>query len=370
MQEVYSLEYVPEYLAKGGLLPTKLEDRDWDLLIRRINDKKCTPFLGAGAAYGTLPLGSKIARDWAEEYDYPLEDNTNLTRVATYLAVKYDSMWPKDLLLKSWFKDPKPPDFKAPGEPHGALAGLPIPVYMTTNYDSFMVQALRAAGKTPHRELCRWNNFTKDIPSVFDNPNGFEPTSEEPVVYHLHGHDEYVESLVLTEDDYLDFLVSISKDPELLPHHVRRRLTWTSLLFIGYSLTDWNFRVLFRGLINSMEPTLRRISVTVQVPPQVDGDAPAPTQADEGVSAPTQADGTLPASTPANEDAPDSRQTDEDAPAPTQADGDEPASTQAEIQEYLSNYYGKIDIRVYWGTAQNFMQELRTRWDAFKKDNG
>jgi hypothetical protein len=298
-----------------------LEDRDWDLLLRRIRDGKCTPFLGAGAAHGVLPLGSQIAQDWAKEYKYPLEDAGNLARVATYLAVEYDPMYPKETLLQKWFRDPRPPDFNDRSEPHAVLAGLPFPIYMTTNYDPFMTNALVAAGKKPHRELCRWNKFTKDFPSIFDKEPGFEPTTAEPVVFHLHGHDQYAESLVLTEDDYLDFLVSISKDDELLPHRIRRCLAGTSLLFVGYSLADWSFRVLFRGLVTSVEQSLRRISLTVQLPPSSPGDR------------------------------------------------EKPEAAQAEIQAYLSKYFGQIEIRVYWGTAQEFMSELRTRWEAFQKSN-
>lgn len=302
-------------------MPTKLEDRDWDLLMRRIRAGKCTPFLGAGAAYGVLPLGSQIARDWARQFGYPLEDAGNLARVATYLAVEYDAMYPKEILLKNWFQNSRQPDYSNPDEPHAALASLPFPIYMTTNYDPFMTQALKAAGKKPHRELCRWNNFVKECPSIFDDKKAiFEPSPAEPVVFHLHGHDGYAESLVLTEDDYLDFLVRISKDAELLPHQVRRCLSGTSLLFVGYSLADWSFRVLFRGLVNSMEQSLRRISVTVQLPPEPGG----------GLS----------------------------------------NSSPEEIQNYLSKYFDQIDIRVYWGTAQEFMTELRAHWQSFENSNG
>ena len=42
-------------------MPDILQDRDWTLLLRRIKDGKCTPFLGAGACYGALPLGSTLA---------------------------------------------------------------------------------------------------------------------------------------------------------------------------------------------------------------------------------------------------------------------------------------------------------------------
>ena len=94
---------------------------------------------------------------------------------------------------------------------------------------------------------------------------GFVPTPASPVVFHLHGRLSVPESLVLTEDDYLDFLVTVSRDQKLLPHQIKRAMAGASLLFIGYRLADWNFRVLHRGLVMAGEPSLRRLSVTVQL---------------------------------------------------------------------------------------------------------
>src|SRR5947209_3470846 len=147
-------------------MPNMLEEKDWDLLLRRIRDGRCTPFLGAGACFGVLPLGSEISEEWAQKYSYPLEDSTNLIRVAQFLAVNKDPMFPKEEILER-FKNAAPPDFTSPDEPHGVLAGLPLPVYMTTNYDSFMVQALKSRNKDPKREFCRWSKELKS-PSVFD----------------------------------------------------------------------------------------------------------------------------------------------------------------------------------------------------------
>ena len=294
-------------------MPNTLSDSDWTLLLQRIKRGKCTPFLGAGACYPALPLGSTLARELAEKHHYPLDNPSDLVRVAQYIAVQTDSLFPKYEVLDRLEKA-QPPDFNQPDETHGILADLPLPVYMTTNYDDFMTRSLRSRGKKPNRELFRWNSeLARDQPSVFDSKPGYSPTPEEPVIFHLHGHSGVPELLVLTEDDYLDFLVNISSSQYKLPHWIERALAGSTLLFVGYSLADWNFRVLFRGLVSTREQSLRYGNFTVQV-------LPLPADATE-----------------------ENRQ---------------------QIQRYLDKYFGKIEVRVYWGTAAEFAAELRERATA------
>jgi hypothetical protein len=50
-----------------------LKEKTWEILLERINEKKCTPFLGAGACAGALPLGSELARDLADGQNYPFK---------------------------------------------------------------------------------------------------------------------------------------------------------------------------------------------------------------------------------------------------------------------------------------------------------
>jgi hypothetical protein len=282
-----------------------LRDTDWRLLLARIADGVCTPFLGAGATAHTLPLASDIARRWADDHGYPLGDADDLARVAQFLAVHQDdAMYPKERIGDE-FAQLDPPDFTADGEPHALLASLPLPIFITTNYDDSMYAALAAAGKDPHREVCRWNRS----PALAEEPSPFAdaayvPTAANPLVYHLHGRIGLPESLVLTEDDYLDFLVAVSRDPGLLPHPIQRALAGTSLLFIGYRLADWDFRVIHRGLVAATEASLRRLSVTVQLT----ADAPA--------------------------------------------------------REYLDEYFGALKVRVYWGTAAEFVADLGRRRSA------
>jgi hypothetical protein len=288
-----------------------LQARDWEMLLSRIKEGRCTPFLGAGACHPTLPLGSEIARRWADEYGYPLEDSSDLARVAQFLAVEYDPMYPKEKFIRQVLQGKEPPVFTERDEPHGILADLPLPVYITTNYDDYMVRALQSRNKHPQRELCCWNKYIRDQSSVFESESGFDPTPGEPVVYHLHGHDAVPESLVLAECDYLDFLVNISRDQYKLPARIQEALSRASLLFVGYSLQDWSFRVLFRGVVESTDESLRRISVTVQLPPAA------------------------------------------------------PHSDQDRAQGYLDRYYQGMHIRVFWGTAREFAAKLREHWEAF-----
>jgi hypothetical protein len=108
------------------------------------------------------------------KFGYPLEDgsNSNLISMAQFLALKYsDSIFPKDLIVEM-FKEVKAPDFTDPLEPHRALARLPLPVYITTNYDDFMSQALIRQHWDLKRVLCQWNKAVKDY--VRDNPTILE----------------------------------------------------------------------------------------------------------------------------------------------------------------------------------------------------
>jgi hypothetical protein len=285
-----------------------VKDSDWTRLIKRIHAGACTPFLGAGACHGTLPLGGDVAAEWAQTYKYPLRDRDNLARVAQFVGVMEDPMTPKEL-MRDLLGRLDPPDFTRPEEPHAALAKLPFPLFLTTNYDDFMTKALAAEGKDARQEVCRWNRSLAVLqePSRLADDPTYAPTPKAPVVYHLHGRLGVPHSMVLTEDDYLDFLVAISRDAALLPHQIQRAVAETSLLFIGYGLADWNFRVIHRGLVTSGEGSLRRLSVTVQVDPN-------------------------------------------------------DAESVDTAREYLDSYFEAMDVRVFWGTAADFVAELSSRW--------
>jgi hypothetical protein len=76
----------------GSILPT---DLDWTLILLRVRDERCVPFLGAGASLGGpgemgLPTASELAGELAQDCEYPGTDTSDLLRVAQYYRMVYD----------------------------------------------------------------------------------------------------------------------------------------------------------------------------------------------------------------------------------------------------------------------------------------
>lgn len=246
-----------------------MDEGTWARLVARVARGECTPFLGAGAAAATLPVGSAFAGELAAKYSIPATGPLDLALVTQYASVGVDDpMAAKDDVVAR-IEGAELPDFADPAEPHSVLASLPLPVYLTTNYDHFLEAALQHHGKSAASEICRWNRLLQEddlLGSRFDD-DGYRPTVAEPVVYHLHGDVSYRQSMVLTEDDYLAFLVNLQRNRDLLPPVIRRALTASALLFVGYSLRDWTFRVIFHGMVLGVEETVQTPGVAVQLPP-------------------------------------------------------------------------------------------------------
>lgn len=294
--ERQSLPSTPLRRSKG------FQENDWANLLRRIQAGKCTPILGPQMLEGFLPSRAEIASKWAAEIGYPLRPSDDLSQVAQYMSVQYDAMYPKEKLAAE-INSAGLPDETGFDEPYRALAELPLSMYITANYDGLMSRALGLAGRRPSQDLVHWNRFQEQRSSSLAD---HEPTPAEPCVFHLYGVLEQPESLVLTENDFLDYIVQVG-NTDVLPHQVRRALAATSLLFIGFDFRDRSFRVLLRGLVASIDPSLRRISIATQMIPGEDDRA-------------------------------------------------------ERSQSYIEYYYDSLGIKVYWGSIREFTRELSRRW--------
>jgi len=160
--------------------------------------------------------------------------------------------------------------------PLAVLADLNLPIYITTNYDHFIEKALETrGGKHPISDFCRWNedlvdyaNEEKINPELYDPDSGLEITSSNPLVYHLYGDIKHPKSMVLTEKDYIDFIINLNRNygKNIFPVIARPQLTSASLLFIGYSMDDVSFRIILKSIVNSLRITFQLSNVAVMEP--------------------------------------------------------------------------------------------------------
>lgn len=250
----------------------QLKKETWATLVDAVMAGECTPFLGAGVAVPHLPTGAALSTRLAAQFEYPLADTKNLARVTQYIASRFQPAYVKRLICDHLLEeqetaapalaDGMPPNYRM-------LARLRLPIYITTNYDNYLERAVVATGEaTPDVQICRWND--RLFAELGKYPVS-EPAAGTPMIFHLHGHFSSRHSILVTEDDYIDFTVSLAQRPiktaPVIPHFVRRALGNTNLLFIGYSLEDWNFRVLMRHLMKQqqVQPHDRYSNISIQL---------------------------------------------------------------------------------------------------------
>jgi hypothetical protein len=335
-----------QLLGQRGQISSDRQEDFWPKLLANIEAGACVPFLGPRVNHGLLPSPSAVARRLAEKYNYPLADGHDLARVAQFIALDDPPLLRNEYirtLRRSLFSylDLKPTredrqryadanfsDTAAglgwaekvlavqENEIHHLLAELPLPLYLTTNVDSFMTEALRHKGRAPRRMGLRWQKAEAGTPQ-FTLPQ--ELSVEQPVVLHLNGYDAdpvQQANLVLSEESYLEHFIRLSREQDyILPAQVNTALSQSSFLFLGYDLNDWEFRVVIQGLIGAIEQRKKKeerklhVGVQLELNPDLDSD---------------------------------------------------------KVLSYLRRYLrDRFNIEIYWGTPQQFMTELHSEWQAY-----
>jgi SIR2-like domain len=290
-----------------------ITDQDWTSLLTSIFEyNECTPFLGAGACTPFFPSSQQLAEKWAAEVSYPFY-HKDLAEVAQFIAINWGGKMAKfrmDKALKDCLQTNPPPDFKSQLAIHGILADLPLKIYLTTNYDNLIERALSANNKAPVGDYCRWNRSLQLLHPPAESP---APTIEKPLVYHIHGLMGVPETMVLTDDDYETFLLEFGLDDNLVPPSVRIAISQYPLLFVGYSLRDWNFRVLFKAVIKEFERNAGIPGITVQLSPSE-------------------------------------------------------VTDQAAATAYITKKYEQIGLKIFWGTAAEFATTFREKMGKYLQE--
>lgn len=241
------------------------------------------PFLGSGASLSTLKPGAKwdaslaeclpssnqLAQHLAHKTSFP--ENRELLELAK-VAQYYDVIGGRDALhgeLHLIFNRDYPYTSL-----HSFLASVEIPLLIvTTNYDDLIERAfsennafsenkrkydvvVHTTDPSVGERILWWPHGESDPIQV--NPGKLDIDMQSvTVIYKMHGavdrreptRDQYV----ITEDDYIDFLARMIKN-RAIPAIFARPFQTRHFLFLGYSLGDWNLRV----VLNRLEKDARR----------------------------------------------------------------------------------------------------------------
>jgi hypothetical protein len=327
-----------QLLGSRGVIVGSRGESFWETLLENIAEKECTPFLGPGVTAELLPRPEELAHQLAEKFSYPFPDHANLPRVTQFIGTIDNRRLRKQLLsvLVEQFRKRMglpAPQFGMPPktlsqviqaadwaktsldlfetEVHHQLADLDLPLYITTNIDNFMTLALQSKTDKGRREVIPWRD-----PAIQRRDLNPAAAPDDPVVLHLFGTDEDLLSMVITEDDYLDYLARISHDHEyFLPVSVNERLASTTLLFLGYRLEDLDLKIIMRGLLTHLD--LQRWNM-LHVAVQLES-----SQLDKG--------------------------------------------TEKEVIDYFQKYFSESRIDIYWGSTLQFVSDLSARWKDYRR---
>lgn len=204
-----------------------------DTLAAAIAARRAILFVGSGVSVGLgLPswksLVQHMVKDTGLDPDLIVGADANYLTLAEYYRLQHGSIGP----LRSWM-DRKFSASEAAireSEVMARIVALDFPIIYTTNYDRNLEEAYRLHGK-PFAKIAN----AKDLARM--------PDSHTQIVK-FHGDFDDDRSLVLTETDYFDRLAFESP----LDIKLRADALGKTMLFIGYSLSDVNIRLLLHNM--------------------------------------------------------------------------------------------------------------------------
>lgn len=221
-------------------------------LLDDISNGECVPIVGAGFSMNAiLPPNCKMPlwRDLGEEVAIRLSKSFSgdpKTELSMYCqrCTKFELV----RLLRKCLHIGK----AMPGSAHDEFARLPFVQVLTTNFDFLLERAYDNAGKSY-------------LPIVDEDLMPFGKTDGETRILKMHGDLHHPSLMVITEDDYDQF----SKQRESMFQEVAYLLSHHSVLFIGYSIDDPDFRQIW-SLVKAYFGEYRRPAYALLVDPSED----------------------------------------------------------------------------------------------------
>jgi len=223
-----------------------------------VRSSRCILFLGSGVHFPSPrhqylehecpPLGGQFSARLADKCRFrerfPRESPTNLQRVSLCYEIEHSRAELVEEVRQAVQVN------KRPSPALLALAKMPFSLIVTTNYDRLFEEALHRAGKRPRVGIYSPSGIVQTV----DHRD--ESTPDKPFVFKLHGDIETPESIVLTDEDYIQFVLRMGDKGNFhpVPETFRYLLKRWPTLFVGYSLLDYNLRLLFKTLRWKLDP--------------------------------------------------------------------------------------------------------------------
>jgi SIR2-like protein len=209
-------------------------------LVNAIRAKQCVPFIGAGLSKASgMPLWNELIGQMKPflldlaETSSEKEEETQYLDQANYLDVATRFKFKAGLGSYHQFLQERYRFSKSqPSEAHHALARIRSwPFVITTNFDKLLEASFTQPRLMP--------------PAIVTEPDELiiSIRSGEFFVLKLHGDIDRPQSIVLTRDEYDQFINS--PRGQLLLDTLRQQLMFRTVLYIGFGLTDPNFLRVF-----------------------------------------------------------------------------------------------------------------------------
>jgi hypothetical protein len=276
-------EVIP-FLGSGASLGARSLNSAWEycksLNEGRDNDSMCyweeeCQLCTAFKSY--LPKSDELTCYLARMTGFPENEQLDLAKVAQYYELVMGRVG-LDRTLRDIFV--KLYDHTSV---HSYLASIDKPLLIvTTNYDYLIESAFETAGRpydvviytTAVDEMgdrLLWRRHEEKEPKPV-NPGSIDiDLGTRTVIYKMHGavdrQDPNRDQYVITEDDYITFMTRITRN-KAAPRIFAEPFQTRHFLFLGYSLSDWNLRVLFNYIDKNLRASKPRPAWAIQNGPR------------------------------------------------------------------------------------------------------
>jgi len=226
------------------------DNDDWGDLIDEIAKSNCILVLGPETSLirsngEELCSNRKLAIDLASELEEKYDDLKVEELCSIALIYNYEKRSRNTLSrrVREFYEG-----LAEPNEIYEKLAELPFSLIINATYDKRIFKALTDKEKKPSEAYFNYRG-TQDQFFKWDYSNERPKT---PLIYYLYGSIDNDESLVITENDLLGFLVAVIKRDPAIPENIASVLKdgTNSFLFLGFGFKNWYLRILMYVLLS------------------------------------------------------------------------------------------------------------------------